>query len=197
MEWYTVLYGCSHGYGNFRPRIPPTNQWTLRWKRPLSKPLRCNTNCLVSCLLVPLVWIFHYLFVMHGDWCFSHDDALIRIASLVFITDHFQMAFRHLTRNLLRLVKPTNVNSRFFSSVQHQSLRCQTFNLVPRYTSLRSFSSVQTNDNAYRDLETFLQKEIQLEKTAQKHPTQLPNIANFQVSWCLPADHSHRQCCCA
>jgi hypothetical protein len=46
---------------------------------------------------------------------------------------------------------------------------------------MRSFSSVQTNDNAYRDLETFLQKEIQLEMTAQKHPSKLPTIANFQV----------------
>jgi hypothetical protein len=42
---------------------------------------------------------------------------------------------------------------------------------------------VQTNDNAYRDLEQFLQKEIQLEKTAQKHPSNLPNLADFQVKY--------------
>jgi hypothetical protein len=40
---------------------------------------------------------------------------------------------------------------------------------------------VQTNDNAYRDLDVFLQKEIQLEKSAQKHPSKLPDIPDFQV----------------
>lgn len=89
------------------------------------------------------------------------------------------MAFRHLTRNLFQLAKVTNVNQRLYSTVQRQSWK----NLQPiqRYFPLRTLSSAQTNDNAYRDLETFLQKEIQLEKGAQKHPTKLPTIPNFQV----------------
>ncbi|CAF0915483.1 unnamed protein product [Adineta steineri] len=90
------------------------------------------------------------------------------------------MAFRNLTRSLFQLTKRTNINQRLYSSIQY-SQQYRKFEITQRYFSIRKFSSIQTNDNAYRDLDTFLQKEIQLEKTAQKHPTQLPNIQDFQV----------------
>ena len=168
-------------------------------ERPLSKPLWCNTNCVESTPRHRLACSpFSSIICLYDHWlnceCPAHYDAATSNESILFIADHYRMAFRHLTRNLLRLVKPTSVNTRLFSSVQHRSLPCQNFNLVPRYTSMRTFSSVQTNDNAYRDLETFLEKEIQLEKTAQKHPTNLPSIANFQVGWDWCVDVSYRHC---
>ncbi|CAF3380832.1 unnamed protein product [Rotaria sp. Silwood1] len=86
------------------------------------------------------------------------------------------MAFRNLTRSLFQFTKLTNVNQRLYSSIQRKSCH-----ITQRYVPIRTFSSVQTNDNAYRDLDTFLQKEIQLEKSAQKHPSKLPIIPNFQV----------------
>ncbi|UJR35801.1 hypothetical protein I4U23_028549 [Adineta vaga] len=90
------------------------------------------------------------------------------------------MAFRCVTRNLFQLAKltTTNINQRLYSSIQnsHRSLA-----IIQRSLPIRTFSSLQTNDNAYRDLDTFLQKEIKLEKTAQKHPSNLPDISNFQV----------------
>lgn len=89
------------------------------------------------------------------------------------------MAFRHVTRNLFQFAKLTNINQRLYSAVQRQSFK--NVQITQKYFPLRTFSSVQMNDNAYRDLETFLQKEIQLEKSAQKHPTKLPSIPNFQV----------------
>jgi hypothetical protein len=86
------------------------------------------------------------------------------------------MSFRHLGRSLFQLAKRTTIHPRFYSSIQH-SHRYGKCELTP----IRAFSSLQTNDNAYRDLKTFLQKEIQSEKSAQKHPSNLPNIADFQV----------------
>ncbi|CAF0805410.1 unnamed protein product [Rotaria sordida] len=90
------------------------------------------------------------------------------------------MAFRNFTRSLFQFTKLTNnTNQRLYSSIQRKSY--QTFKITQRYMPIRTFSSIQTNDNAYRDLDTFLQKEIQLEKSAQKHPSKLPTIPNFQV----------------
>ena len=92
-----------------------------------------------------------------------------------------KMAFRHLTRNFFQCVKQTHLHSRFFSTIQRtQPLR--RCDLIQQHLPIRAFSSVQTNANAYRDLETFLQKEIQLEKSAQQHPSKLPTITGFQVS---------------
>jgi len=91
------------------------------------------------------------------------------------------MAFRHLTRNLFQIAKRTNINQRLYSSIQQQQQQHRKFEIVQRYFPIRTFSSVKTNDNAYRDLDTFLQKEIQLEKSAQKYPSKLPTIENFQV----------------
>jgi len=51
-----------------------------------------------------------------------------------------------------------------------------------RFIPFRSFSSVQTNDDAYGDLSKFLDKEVQLEKSAQKHPNKLPKITGFEVN---------------
>ncbi len=91
------------------------------------------------------------------------------------------MAFRTLTRTLCQFAKRANINQRLYSSIQRPEYR--RLELIQRYVPIRTFSSVQTNDNAYRDLEQFLQKEIQLEKTAQKHPSNLPNLADFQVKY--------------
>lgn len=89
------------------------------------------------------------------------------------------MAFRNLTRSFWQVAKQTNINQRLYSSIQRKSI--PTTVLTQRYVPIRSFSVTKTNDNAYRELETFLQKEIQLEKSAQKHPSKLPAIPNFQV----------------
>jgi len=89
------------------------------------------------------------------------------------------MFIRHLTRSVFQFAKRTNINQRLYSSIQQQQYR--KFEITQRYFPIRTFSSIQTNDNAYRDLDTFLQKEIQLEKTAQKHPSKLPNISDFQA----------------
>ncbi|CAF1121724.1 unnamed protein product [Rotaria magnacalcarata] len=89
------------------------------------------------------------------------------------------MAFRNLARNLFQFAKITNINQRLYSTIQRKPFRISE--IAQRHVPIRTFSAVQTNDNAYRDLETFLQKEVQLEKSAQKHPTQLPTISNFQV----------------
>ena len=94
------------------------------------------------------------------------------------------MAFRHVTRNLTRFIQTTNISSRLFSSITHQPRTVsQSYKFVPSYGQIRSLSSTQTNLNAYRDLETFLQKEIQSEKSLQKHSTNLPTISNFQVNF--------------
>jgi len=92
------------------------------------------------------------------------------------------MFFRHLTRSVFQFAKRTNINQRLYSSIQQQQQQqYRKFEITQRYFPIRTFSSIQTNDNAYHDLDTFLQKEIQLEKTAQKHPSNLPNIQDFQV----------------
>lgn len=91
------------------------------------------------------------------------------------------MAFRYLTRNLFQLAKRTTINQRLYSSIQNSTQHYRKFQITQGFLPIRTFSSVQTNDNAYRDLDTFLQKEIQLEKSAQKHPSKLPTIPNFQV----------------
>jgi hypothetical protein len=94
------------------------------------------------------------------------------------------MAFRHLTRTLCQFAKRTNINQRLYSSIQQQQqqqYQYRRFDITQRYIPMRTFSSVQTNDNAYRDLDVFLQKEIQLEKSTQKHPSKLPDIPDFQV----------------
>jgi hypothetical protein len=90
------------------------------------------------------------------------------------------MAFRNLTRNLFQFVKRTNINQRLYSSIQQRQV-CRKIQITQHYFPIRTFTSVQTNDNAYRDLDTFLQKEIQLEKSAQQHASKLPNIPDFQV----------------
>jgi hypothetical protein len=97
------------------------------------------------------------------------------------------MIFRNLTRSLFQFAKRTNINQRLYSSIQYQQRQQQyrIFELTQRYFPIRTFSSIQTNDNAYRDLDTFLQKEIQLEKSAQEHPNKLPNISDFQVYFIL------------
>lgn len=91
------------------------------------------------------------------------------------------MAFRYLARSVTRFVQTTNVSTRLFSSVSHQPSLCQAYKFAPVYGQMRSFSSTQTSLNAYRDLETFLQKEIQSEKSLQKNGAKLPTISNFQV----------------
>lgn len=87
------------------------------------------------------------------------------------------MAFRSLTRGLFQLV----THRRFYSSVQqHVSFRKPLFTqgMLP----YRSFASMQTNADAYRDLNQFLDKEVKLEKSAQRHPSQLPKVQGFEVS---------------
>jgi len=97
------------------------------------------------------------------------------------------MALRNFTRGFLQFAKYrpiliTGGYRRLFSSMQPQQQQQQLNRLrFERCLPTRSFSSVQTNDDAYRDLSTFLEKEIQLEKTAQKHPSKLPKIEGFQV----------------
>ena len=41
---------------------------------------------------------------------------------------------------------------------------------------------MQTNVDAYRDLNQFLEKEVKLEKSAQRHPSQLPKVQGYEVS---------------
>jgi hypothetical protein len=91
------------------------------------------------------------------------------------------MAFRNLTRGLFQLV----TTRRLYSSIQPQILFRKPMLNHQRFLPFRSFSAVQTNEDAYKDLNRFLEKEIQLEKTAQKHPSKLPNIQGFQVRFFL------------
>ncbi len=91
------------------------------------------------------------------------------------------MAFRNLTRSLFQFAKRTNINQRLYSSIQQPKQQYRKFQLTQTYFPIRTFSSIQTNDNAYRDLDTFLQKEIQLEKSSQTYPSKLPAIQDFQV----------------
>jgi complement component 1 Q subcomponent-binding protein len=80
------------------------------------------------------------------------------------------MALRNITRGLFQLVN----NQRLYSTILNRKslLNNQKF---------RTFASIQSNDDAYRDLNRFLEKEIQLEKSALKHPSQLPNIHGFKI----------------
>ncbi|UJR10219.1 hypothetical protein I4U23_014432 [Adineta vaga] len=87
------------------------------------------------------------------------------------------MAFRNLTRGLFQLV----THRRLYSSISRQIFTRKPIAVNQRFLPFRSFSSVQTNDDAYKDLSRFLEKEIQLEKSAQKHPSKLPNIQGFEV----------------
>lgn len=92
------------------------------------------------------------------------------------------MALRNLTRTFCQLAKRTNINQRLFSSIQGQQQPFyRKLNLIQPYIPIRTYVSREANVNAYGDLNTFLQKEIQLEKTAQKHPDQIPSIAGFQA----------------
>ncbi|CAF1546187.1 unnamed protein product [Adineta ricciae] len=87
------------------------------------------------------------------------------------------MAFRGLTRGLFQLV----THRRLYSSISTQVFARKPIVTNQRFLPYRSFSSVQTNEDAYQDLNRFLDKEIQLEKSAQKHPSTLPTIQGFQV----------------
>lgn len=87
------------------------------------------------------------------------------------------MAFRSLTRGLFQLT----ATRRLYSSIAPQVLTRKSLATNQRFVPFRSFSSVQTNDDAYKDLSRFLEKEVQLEKSAQKHPSKLPNIQGFEV----------------
>lgn len=76
------------------------------------------------------------------------------------------MALRYITRNLFQMVTNRTIQRQIFHPEK----------------SFRSFASLQTNNGeAYRDLNRFLEKEIQLEKNAQKHPSQLPKIPGFNI----------------
>ena len=91
------------------------------------------------------------------------------------------MAFRHLTRGLFQLV----TYPRLCSSMKQQNfIRKSIFN-NERLMPIRSFASVQRNGDAYKDLNQFLEKEIQLEKSAQKHPSKLPVIQGFEVCFMI------------
>ena len=94
------------------------------------------------------------------------------------------MAFRSLTRNFCQLVKRTNINQRLYSSIQghYQQATYRPWNPIQSFVPIRTFVSRETNVNAYQDLDTFLQKEIQLEKSAQKHSDKVPTIPGFQVN---------------
>ena len=87
------------------------------------------------------------------------------------------MAFRGLTRGLFQLV----THRRLYSSISTQVFARKPIVTNQGFLPYRSFSSVQTNEDAYQDLNRFLDKEIQLEKSAQKHPSTLPTIQGFQV----------------
>ena len=80
------------------------------------------------------------------------------------------MALRSLTRGLFQLVR----HRAFIAPIQQQMF-------VPK-PIFRTFAAVQpTNGNAYKDLTQFLEKEIQLEKSAQQHPSALPKIEGFEA----------------
>ncbi|CAF1237925.1 unnamed protein product [Rotaria magnacalcarata] len=88
------------------------------------------------------------------------------------------MSLRNLTRGLFQLA----MHRRFYSSIQQQVFTRKLVVNNQRFTSVRSFSSIQTNENVYKDLNQFLDKEIQLERVTQKHPSNLPAIQGFEVT---------------
>ncbi|CAF4978550.1 unnamed protein product, partial [Rotaria magnacalcarata] len=73
------------------------------------------------------------------------------------------MSLRNLTRGLFQLA----MHRRFYSSIQQQVFTRKLVLNNQRFTSVRSFSSIQTNENVYKDLNQFLDKEIQLERVTQ------------------------------
>lgn len=85
------------------------------------------------------------------------------------------MAFRNLTRGLFQVV----VHRRMYSSMQRQLFSPKPV-VARSFLPFRSFASAQKTEDAYKDLNQFLEKEIQLEKTAQKHPSTLPKVAGFE-----------------
>lgn len=84
------------------------------------------------------------------------------------------MAFRSLTRGLFQLAR----HRALYVPIQQQVFVRTPVLHQPIY---RTFAAVQTNGNAYKDLTQFLEKEIQLEKSAQKHPSGLPKVEGFEV----------------
>lgn len=87
------------------------------------------------------------------------------------------MALRNLTRCLFQVA----THRRFYSSIPQQIFNRKPMWNNQRFPPLRSFSSAQSTENPYKDLNEFLQKEISLEKGAQKHPSNLPTIEGFEV----------------
>ncbi|CAF1148148.1 unnamed protein product [Rotaria sordida] len=90
------------------------------------------------------------------------------------------MAFRNLTRGVFQIV----TNRRFYTAIQQQIFIRKP---IINNQQFRQFSSVTIHNDAYKDLSKFLDKEIQLEKTAQKHSSQLPTIQGFEVQSNGPA----------
>lgn len=86
------------------------------------------------------------------------------------------MAFRNLTRAVFQF----GAQRRLLSVINRP-----VFQLKPTMPSntmiFRSFASAANTENAYRDVNEFLHKEIQLEKSMQKHPNNLPQIKGFEV----------------
>ena len=95
------------------------------------------------------------------------------------------MAFRALTHSLFQLT-----NRRLYSTIQPHVFNRKSIINHQRFLPFRAFSAVQTNEDAYKDLNRFLEKEIQLEKSAQKHPSALPNIPGFQVCFVFLSSHN-------
>jgi len=87
------------------------------------------------------------------------------------------MAFRSLTRGLFQLVN----HRRLYSTIQQQIITRKPILNNQKFLPFRTFSAVQTNEDAYKDLNRFLEKEIQLEKSAQQYPSKLPTIQGFEV----------------
>ncbi|CAF0745766.1 unnamed protein product [Didymodactylos carnosus] len=65
-----------------------------------------------------------------------------------------------------------------YNTLFHQRQRSIMKDIVARSSS----ATAQTHTNAYQDLSSFLNKEIKLEKEAQKHPSEMPNIVGFEVT---------------
>jgi len=92
------------------------------------------------------------------------------------------MAIRSLTRGLFQFVNNRNIYSSIF--LRKSIINNQKFRL---------FSTIQINGDAYKDLNRFLEKEIPLEKSALKHPSQLPNIQGFEIQTKGPEVTLNRQ----
>jgi hypothetical protein len=68
-----------------------------------------------------------------------------------------------------------------YSTIQQQFVARKPVLYNPKFLPFRAFSAVETNENAYKDLNQFLGKEIQLEKSALQYPSNLPKIQGFEV----------------